>query len=132
MAVTANPHAIHRYMAASTDSKPIKTDKAADGTINPFDVQAGSTLHEYDTGIQWITPDALNWYPKDLLSALVTEDGDSLIDDDVDAIRVIPMNSRGTVDARSSASILTEILDLVKRALIASERILGEEVKSGH
>ncbi len=128
MAVTANPHAIHRYMAASTDNKPIKTD-VVDGVTNPFDVQAGSTLHEYDTGIQWITPDALNWYPKDLLSALVTEDGDSLIDDGADAIRVIPMNSRGTVDARSSASLLAEILELVKRALIASERILGEEVK---
>jgi len=84
MTVVAHPISIHRYIGASTDTKPTiaATQSMAPPTI-------GSTFYERDTGLLYITYDGTNWVVKDQVSKLVTVTGDALTDDTLDAIQVV-------------------------------------------
>lgn len=59
MAVVQNPIQIHRYIGASTDTKPTI---AAPAGLSPPTI--GSTFYEYDTDIMYITYDGTNWVKK--------------------------------------------------------------------
>ena len=63
MAVIELNHQVHRYIGASTDTKPTATSH---GTTT------GSTFYEQDTGIMYITYDGTNWVEKDTIVRLET------------------------------------------------------------
>lgn len=56
MAVVKHGIPIHRYIGASSDTKPTKAT---------HDTPQGSTFYEYDTGLMWITYDGVNWVEKE-------------------------------------------------------------------
>jgi len=56
MAVTKHGIPLHRYLGASSDTKPTKAT---------HDTPIGATFYEYDTGILFITHDGTNWVAKD-------------------------------------------------------------------
>ena len=59
MAVVNHPISIHRYIGASTDTKPTI---ATPGNVQP--PVEGSTFYEHDTGVMYITYDGTNWVVK--------------------------------------------------------------------
>lgn len=63
MAVVNHPISIHRYIGASTDTKP--TIASHSGVAEPT---IGSTFYEYDTGLLYTTYDGTNWVLKDNVS----------------------------------------------------------------
>ncbi len=98
MAVLEINHQVHKYIGASTDTKPTA---ASHGTT------AGSTFYAQDTGIMYITYDGTNWVEKDTVARLeagtavigkvrgVTATGDETTDDTADAVKTLAVDAAG-------------------------------------